>query len=103
MSPSAWITPSVSTSEKKSANLARRKIQHGDDQPLLPLLLPLVRGDLRARCLHTQVAEIDAQVDRRLPRLGEVVRLNDSPHPHVHLREVVVADLWHCVSPVVRG
>ena len=56
-----------------------------------------MRRDLRARRLDAQRSEVDADLERRLARLREVVDLHDAPHADVDLPEVLVADLVHGV------
>jgi len=51
---------------------------------------------LRARILHTKrIPEIDSQLVRCLPRLGEEIGLDDSADADIDLGKIVVADLVH--------
>ncbi len=74
-------------------DLPRREVHDGHDQAPLERLAR-VRADLGRRALHAQpLAEVDAQLPRRTPRLGEVLDLHDPADPDVDGREVVEADL----------
>src|SRR5712691_2699257 len=74
-------------------DLAWREIDHGEDEPVSELLLPVVPRELRAGGLHAQLAEVDPQPVGGLLGLGEVV----------HLEEVIVADLGRPLGHGVLG
>ena len=65
------------------ADLLGREV-HDADHPAPDELVALVVGDLRRRAPHADLlAEVDAQLPRRLARLGEVLDLDDAPDAHV--------------------
>src|SRR5262247_3823724 len=73
-------------------DLLRGEIDDGHHAPSHQISGRVAIGDLGARSLHPQLAEIDAELDGGLPRLREWLRLEDDPHSHVDALEVGPAD-----------
>src|SRR5215813_6686198 len=73
-------------------DLLRRKIDDGYHAPSHQIFGRISIGDLGARSLHPQLAEIDAELDGGPPRFRERLGLEDDPHPHVDALEVGPAD-----------
>ena len=83
-------------------DLARREVDHRDDEPALELLARVV-GDLRRRALDADLRpEVDRQLPGRLARLGEVVDRGHAADAHVDRQELVEVDLGHaaCSRPM---
>src|SRR5437016_12037876 len=66
-------------------DLARWKVHHRQDEPPHEIGLVVVPRDLRARGLHAELAEVDAQLVGGLPCFGEVLGLDDPAHADVDL------------------
>ena len=95
--PASEYVPSTSTSERTGPIWRGGKFTTPIDKPALELLARVVL-DLRAGALDADlVAEVDAQLPRRLARLREVLHLDDAADAHVDGREVVEVDLAHAM------
>jgi len=73
----------------ESCDTTRWKVCHAHDEPAekSTFVIPLEHG--RGRPAGAVRTEIDGQLVRGIPRLGEVVDRHDPPDAHLHLPEVV--------------
>src|SRR6266540_4123404 len=77
------------------------EVRHGDDLATRQVLLRVPLADRNGTLLDPERSEVDPELVRRIPRLGEVLHLDDVADPHFDLSELFDRDRRH--GPRPRG
>src|SRR6266705_3001166 len=78
---------------KKRTDLTGREVRHGDHMSAREVLLGVPLPDRRRTLLDPEGSEVDPELVRWIPRLGEVLHVDDLAVPHAEATGLVHGDL----------
>src|SRR6266571_9175390 len=86
---------------QERTDLAGREVRDRDDVSARKVLLAVPSADRRGALPDPEGPEVDPELVRGIPRLGEVLHVDDLAHAHLDLRELLHRDPSH--RPTRRG